>query len=81
MMIEVRAADIRKGIRKVPSQCPIAHACKRAFPGAQVSVGFRTVLFGFGNTRPARLSRSALRFVRAFDAGRKVKPFRFWLAL
>jgi hypothetical protein len=80
--ITVRRKHIRAGLVKSGTRCPIALACKEHSENVHVGVDC-TLIDSYFN----RLPRSAQRFIKAFDAGRPVKPFTFilqhqvWLAL
>lgn len=77
--VEVTKEHIKEGSPGVASCCPIARAVRvlglespRVYPDG--------IYFGDYYCRQlVRLPRSASRFVNAFDAGKKVKPFNFFL--
>jgi hypothetical protein len=77
--IEVTEADITRGIRRKPGSCPIAHAANRVISAPCSAwptwgkAGPRLV-----GDYDYDLPRSAYRFMRAFDAGKPVKPFTFF---
>jgi len=61
-----------------PPDCPIALAAKRRLPGSNPRVGnFYMRLFGKSYPMP----EDASQFTENFDAGKRVEPFRFTLAL
>ncbi len=75
--IEVTQEDIANGIRHSSCKCPIALAVNRALR-AGVNVGNDSfVLY-----RPSRIStiflpENASSFIKKFDAGSSVEPFKF----
>jgi hypothetical protein len=82
--IRVTPADLASGRRHHCSECPLALAIKRAFPGRSVTVSDRPVTIAVG-LRVAILHPTDLRlvgeFVEAFDAGRDVDCIEFELSL
>lgn len=77
VMVEVTAADIRRGKRQDAWSCPIARALLRTLHGTTVAVTTATWECGrlFG-----KLSEPAQRFVARFDKKRgSVKPAVFLL--
>lgn len=79
VLVDVTADDIRLGVRSSACECPVARAVKRATgkqtvrvtPGA-ITIGGMTVL----NT-----TSKIYDFIVAFDAGKMVEGFDFWLDL
>lgn len=79
--ISVTQADIDKGCKGNTENCPVAKAVARAFPTSDwVSVGF---MIGVRLTEKGRycdwVSTPAVarRFIKLFDAGAPVEPFKF----
>ena len=79
LKITVRRKHIRKGDPQDDGSCPIALALiDKGY--CSPSVGSETTFYTDGDKRyTSNLPRSARRFVSSFDAGRKVKPFSFFL--
>ena len=80
MLITVKRSDIRRGKQSDPEQCPIALALVRtdsALNGESVSISDERARIGWNWYN---LPRSARRFVKRFDSGKKVAPFRFRLS-
>jgi hypothetical protein len=75
--VEVKQKHIDAGIRSEPWECPIAQALRSA-TRKEWSVGRITACMG---RRRTKLPNEAQCFIRAFDAGRKVKPFAFDIKL
>lgn len=79
-LVQVTPNDIRTGNRKCKSTCPVAKAIDRL---GYCSVVFPDMLFcrELGSLYPKlyKAPRSVTRFVKAFDAGKPVKPFNFFL--
>lgn len=84
--VHVEAADIKAGHRGSCARCPVAIAIHRAV-GLRVYVAAENIKKADGKTRGDRgnpiadLPEIATRFIEAFDAGRNVKPLRFYLRL
>ena len=75
LTITVTADDIANGKPGQGTSCPVALAAYRAGV-PEALVGPRVIRY---KGRFVPLPRSAIRFVRSFDRGRPVKPFRFRL--
>ena len=75
LTITVTSDDIANGKPGQATSCPVALGAYRAGV-AEALVGPREIRYGRGWVP---LPRSAIRFVRAFDHGRPVAPFRFRL--
>lgn len=76
--INVTQEDINKGIKSDCSKCPIALAANRVIPNGALAVGGASITYW--NEKEAisiLLPEIALKFIRDFDSGRKVKPFSF----
>lgn len=76
LRVEVTADDIKRGKKNEPEHCPIARAIDRLYPGNEVSVNDDTAEI---DDCTFSLPLIAERFVSRFDAGEKVKPFKFVL--
>ena len=78
--ITVTKADIKEGIRFSSQSCPVAKALNRACPSKRDywSVGPVTMSF---YPRKFKTPSDVQRFIKAFDAGKRVKPFSFTLPL
>lgn len=81
--IEVTDEDIRTGTPNSCLSCPITKAVMRAL-NKENSVDERVIAVydytgGGVRTKCFPLSRNARKFVRDFDARKKVKPFYFFL--
>lgn len=76
--VTVTSDDIKKGKPRRAEFCPIARALKRTFKTKTVLVGPSSYRFvsRFG-PHSGCLSKTALCFVRNFDAEREVRPFSF----
>lgn len=72
--IDVIGADIKKGKKNEREECPIALAVKRLLPWNEVAVNEDTLEI---DTMSFGLPKDAEKFVEKFDAGEKVKPFKF----
>lgn len=78
--ITVTTTHIRKGHKGHLYLCPIALAAKSAgFVGPQVMIDEINV-GSHDNNANYSLPRSAQRFIKAFDKGRSVKPFAFFIS-
>lgn len=73
--VRVTKRDIDNGLRGVCARCPVALALQRRIAPLSDTDGQRWYLGGGSYARPLPLAVS--RFVRAYDWGRKVKPFTF----
>ncbi len=81
LKVKVRRKHIENGIFGSISECPIALALgDQGYPDARVHSNNASYHDG-AFLVSAQLSRSATRFVRSFDHGRKVKPFNFYLTI
>lgn len=73
----ITARDIREAreqkLRPLAKHCPLARALRRIYDG-EVSVGTNAVYLG--KRAPIRMSWKACCWVRDFDSGSIVKPFR-----
>lgn len=85
--LKITDSNIKNGIPADPANCPIANAIKSKFKGlAYVSVlADRAIISLKGNknasTYSSHLSKEASQFVKNFDRGVKVRPFKFELVL
>ena len=84
LIVNVTNEDIRTGRKECVSACPVAKAIRRA--GIERPKVFGSILeYGRAYRQPgsmkkeATLPKIASRFVRAFDLGQQVRPFRFEL--
>jgi hypothetical protein len=85
ILVRVEELDIRAGRRENCEGCPLALAIHRAL-GYPVYVAGEDVGECTGDpkvlgSRLAVLPARARRFVKDFDAGRKVRPFEFRLSV
>lgn len=81
VLIRVSKEDIKNGIRRSTTSCPIALALPR-YGFATPWVGFSGVRYGVSGPRSFfPLPESACTFVSRFDDGKPVKPFNFYLTL
>jgi hypothetical protein len=80
--IEVTKKDIENGKRQIASKCPVALAVKRDAKSNSVIVGLGIVMFR-KNTKWTSLPLDAkvCSFIKKFDSGHKVKPFKFTLTV
>lgn len=69
----VTKRDIREGSRMSAWYCPVARAIRRTTGIERVSVGVHVVSIG---QKTYALTENASKFVKRFDNGRRVKPFR-----
>lgn len=80
MIIKVTKNDIKKGVCKNNSYCPIALAVIRQTKlKGYVSCERIELYNGEFASECKKLPRSARRFIDRFDAKKKVKPFNFRL--
>ena len=85
--LKITNSNITDGKASDPANCPIAYAIKRQFKGlVYVSVladrAFIKVKKGKRSTTySSNLSKEATQFVKNFDRGIKVLPFKFELQL
>jgi hypothetical protein len=75
MRVYVSRADIEAGRRGNPLYCPVARAVSRANPIVFVKVGSNVLRMGGHVYSAGALAR---KFIREFDAGRKVSPQTLW---
>ncbi len=75
--IEVKAVDIKKGIRNNTKTCAISRAALRLFRGKDVSTSRFTLTVQNGETMRFMLPKRAQDFITRFNAGQLVKPFSF----
>lgn len=81
ILVKVRRKHIQKGWAKECAECPVALAVSDA-GFDQASVYVDTIWFTDDQQRKFSDSpRSVVRFIRAFDNGREVKPFNFYILL
>lgn len=79
---EVTEEDIEKGTRRDSRSCALALALKRTLGDSpRVSLDYLTIALPDepGKRRWFRLSPKGAQFVRGFDNGEPVKPFKFVL--
>ena len=74
--IRVTARHIKEGNRKASRTCPIAKSLKEATGLKNICVGLTDFVHS-GNDDGVALPPIAKKFIRAFDSGKKVKPFSF----
>jgi hypothetical protein len=83
--ITVRQEHISAGIKLNCLACPIARAVAEQVPELnQPRVRDKAVSTGWsieGNLKTYLLPRSAQRFIKRFDKGKEVLPFRFTLVI
>lgn len=81
MIVEVKREHIKAGKQLDCQECPVALALYDATNAYYVAVGSTSQLncIEVGPFDRYRLTRSVERFVRSFDRGEPVKPFRFRL--
>jgi hypothetical protein len=85
--LKITNSNIKNGKLADPANCPIANAIKKQFRGlAYVSVlaDRAFVAFKKGNKVTkynSTLTKEATQFVKCFDRGSKVHPFKFELVL
>lgn len=77
MEIEVTQEDIEKGQRHRSLSCPVALAVNRAFNGGSIYVGSSHIYDENDGMRTIDLPIEAISFIRVFDSGKVVKPFKF----
>lgn len=80
-VVHVIEDDIKNGVKKSGTRCPIARAC-RAAGIERPEVGNSMILFGRRDSRglkPGRFNNTKKieRFIRDFDDGKHVRPFSF----
>lgn len=78
IFIQVKQEHINRGQRHTATACPIALAISEQL-GTEAIVGpeFANVVLSDLELQRFRLPRSAVRFIRRFDQGEPVAPFRF----
>ncbi len=79
LKINVTQEDIDRGEPSRPSGCPIAIALRRLIPG--VIVGTIGIYDASYDKLTRGTPRRAAEFIRRFDLGQSVKPFRFQVTL
>jgi len=85
--LKITDSNIKNGKITDPANCPIANAIKRQFKGlVSVSVLADRAFIKLKNGKRAttynsNLSKEATQFVKNFDRGFKVRPFKFELVL
>ncbi len=82
VIVQVKPKHIKRGIPKAASNCPVAHAIDEATPdwcGFVYMEPDSIELVRGDSIYAQQMPRSVERFVRAFDAGKPVKPFAFYL--
>jgi len=86
-LIQVTEEDIVAGLPNFAEKCPIARALKREFPSAFViwvgysgSLSLPTAKIDIEHQPRliSRLGTRASKFIKRFDRGKTVKPFKFW---
>ena len=76
--VTVTEEDIKLGLRGSPIGCPVARACKRAWPDYRISVGATRIIRGWGcQTAIFFLPPSVTVRITWFDRGRSIAPFNF----
>lgn len=74
--IYVTKSDIKKGAQKSAYSCPVARSLfRRGFKSVQVRYTTADIEVG-GRAALLELPESAKIFIKKFDAGQRVKPFR-----
>jgi hypothetical protein len=76
MIINVLQKDIKNGVANTCDKCPVALAVRRA-THKRVKVGY--VFVGVNRTWYG-LPKEATTFIKRFDMGKSVKPFRFTIS-
>lgn len=85
--LKITDSNIKNGKAADPANCPIANAIKRQFKGlAYVSVLADRAFVAIKKsskitTYNSTLTKEASQFVKSFDRGFKVRPFKFELVL
>lgn len=75
MIINVSQEDINNGIAKSNISCPIGLAIKKIFPYSKIFVNpWTEITVGYFKYK---LTKNCLRFMRDFDKGDLVHPFKF----
>ena len=75
-IISVTRAHIKKGLKGSCGNCPIALALDSV---SEIYMSYASPYRLIMDHVEYRTPRSCIRFMTAFDAGKKVKPFRFKL--
>lgn len=75
--IEVKAIDIKKGMKEDCKYCPVARAIKRRYPKAR-GVFVRGYIVEWRDYCYA-LPLKVQNFIERFDDGLKVRPFSFFM--
>lgn len=87
--IEVIQGDIDEGLRDNSRDCPIAIACRRAFPGRTPVVmdafsrgnHYNHIgIYGAITVKHYEIPMAALNFINDFDSGKHVQPFSFQIS-
>ncbi len=82
MTIYVTKSDIKNGERCNQCSCPVALAIKRRAKANQVranGIGNKVFIFINNQWEEKYLPLTVTKFIRSFDAGNKMLPFRFEL--
>ena len=81
--INVTENDIKYGIKQNNNCCPIARAIKRKFKTQHVAVCYQDIGILKNDSLQAdnffHLDKEILNFMKKFDKGEQVKPFKFEL--
>ncbi len=84
VVVEVTAEDIDNGKKALLKECPIARAVGRTMPPnkSHVSIYSWGIRVYYVNTyEDYSIPRSAEKFIKNFDSGRPVSPFKFEMVL
>jgi hypothetical protein len=82
IIVSVNEKHIANGKAENAGSCPIALAIKELLPKKKSNLRVRACVVGFSRViRKAILPVEAKEFIKAFDAGKKVKPFIFLLEI
>jgi len=76
MIIKVTKEDIKKGIKKVASLCPIALAVAKKGYNARV-----TYRYCYINHEPFKLCKDAIQFIENFDFNKKIVKKNYYFRL
>jgi len=78
--IDVTAEDIHKGIKGNCYRCPVALALRRTTETLLEVSSYCIRVYSFP-IRDIQLPEIAVDFIKRFDRGKLVKPFKFYLNL
>lgn len=83
ILVDVTAEDIAHGEREDCTKCPIARALRRhkGFEKAYVNDQYVEIDHENRHENLYRLPQEAVDFIRNFDDGKEVRPFKFELDL